>query len=212
MRLHRHARAGVPDRPGEHGRARTQLAPDAAICAACAAEVLDPAERRFRYPFATCTHCGPRLSIVSGVPYDRSATTMADFPVCAGCQAQYEDPADRRFHAETIACPACGPRVGLVRLGGAAGRSNVADGIAGDEVADGDDAVDAACALLADGELIAIKGLGGYHLACDATRADAVRRLRDRKHRDRQAVRADGARSRHGPRATARSAPPRPRR
>jgi len=168
----------------EHGRARTQIAPDAAICAACAAEVLDPAERRFRYPFATCTHCGPRLSIVSGVPYDRTSTTMADFPVCAGCQAQYEDPADRRFHAETIACPACGPRVSLVQLGGAAAAAAAADGIAGDEIADGDDAVDAACALLADGEIIAIKGLGGYHLACDATRADAVRRLRDRKHRD----------------------------
>lgn len=164
------------------GRGRTQIAPDAAVCAACAAEVLDPAERRHGYPFATCTHCGPRLTIVTGVPYDRAATTMAGFALCAACRAQYEAPEDRRFHAETIACPACGPRARLVWIGAGAGAGSA--GSAGDPEPVGGDAIAAACRLLADGEIVAVKGLGGYHLACDATRADVVQRLRERKHRD----------------------------
>ena len=157
------------------GAARTQIAPDAAICAACAAEVLDPLGRRYRYPFTTCTHCGPRLSIVTGIPYDRAATTLAGFPLCAPCAAEYGDPADRRFHAETTACHACGPRARLVRYDGRA--------VSFEQFSMLDD-VDAVRGLLARGEIVAIKGLGGYHLACDATRPDAVARLRAAKHRD----------------------------
>ena len=157
----------------ERGAVRTQVAPDAAMCADCAADVTDPSGRRAGYPFTTCTHCGPRLTIVTGVPYDRSATTMVGFPLCAPCRVEYADPADRRFHAETTACTSCGPRVRLVRF----------DGDTVDAIAAGD-AIDAAAALLRAGEIVAIKGLGGYQLACDATRADAVAKLRAAKHRD----------------------------
>lgn len=153
----------------------TQIAPDAATCAACAAEVADPFERRYRYPFATCTHCGPRLTIVTALPYDRAQTTLADFPLCPACDAQYRDPADRRFHAETIACHACGPRARLIRLDGRATSFDQHSML---------DDVDAAYGLITKGEIVALKGLGGYHLACDATRADAVARLRAGKQRD----------------------------
>jgi hydrogenase maturation protein HypF len=102
------------------GDAHTQVAPDAAICPACAEEIINPFERRFRYPFTNCTHCGPRLTIVSGIPYDRANTTMSPFPMCEACQGEYRDPADRRFHADAIACHACGPRATLVRLDGRA--------------------------------------------------------------------------------------------
>ncbi len=156
----------------EAGAVRTQIAPDAAICHACATEIVDSSSRRFRYPFTTCTHCGPRLTIVTGVPYDRAATTLAGFPLCEPCAAEYGDPADRRFHAETTACSACGPRVKLVRFD---------DGEI--DLAILDD-VDAVRALLASGEIVAIKGLGGYHLACDATNANAIAKLRATKHRD----------------------------
>jgi hydrogenase maturation protein HypF len=157
------------------GAARTEVAPDAVVCAACADEVRTPTARRFRYPFATCTHCGPRLSIVRAIPYDRATTTMAGFPLCVACRAEYEDPTDRRFHAEAMACPACGPRAHLARLDG-----RPFDG----ERASTLDDVDAARAMLADGAIVAIKGLGGYHLACDATRPEVVLRLRERKRRD----------------------------
>lgn len=152
--------------------ARPRLAPDAAICAACAAEVVDPSARRYRDPFAACARCGPRLTIATGIPYARAATTMAGFPPCDACRAEYGDPADRRFHAEAISCPVCGPQLRLIRIDGATG------GAAPRPVLD---ELDAACGLLAAGEILAIKGLGGYHLACDATRADVVRRLRERK-------------------------------
>ena len=157
------------------GAACTQVTPDAAICPACAAEVLDPSERRFRYPFTNCTHCGPRLSIVEGIPYDRATTTMAAFPLCAACLDEYRDPRDRRFHAEAIACHACGPKAVLVRLDGKAVGFNQHSML---------DDVDAAGSLILKGEIVAIKGLGGYHLACDATNRAAVERLREAKRRD----------------------------
>jgi hydrogenase maturation protein HypF len=159
------------------GHSNTEIAPDAALCADCANDIFDPFSRRFRYPFTTCTNCGPRLSIVARVPYDRLTTSMAAFDLCPACAAEYADPLDRRFHAETTACHACGPKARLVRFDG---RS-----FSFDQTSMLDD-VDAALGLIQTGEIVAIKGLGGYQLASDATREDAVQRLRDRKHRDRK--------------------------
>jgi hydrogenase maturation protein HypF len=159
----------------DRSEARTEISPDAATCPACMAEVLDPFERRFRYPFTNCTHCGPRLTIIRAVPYDRGATTMAAFLICAECAAEYGDPANRRFHAEPIACHACGPKARLIRFDGRA--------VSYEQYSMLDD-VDAAMGLIQKGEIVAIKALGGYQLACDATKADTVERLRLLKRRE----------------------------
>ncbi|MGL4395633.1 MAG: carbamoyltransferase HypF [Hyphomicrobium sp.] len=158
-----------------HGRANTEIAPDAVMCAACAHDVFDPFSRRFRYPFTTCTNCGPRLTVVARLPYDRQSTSMAAFDLCQACAAEYQDPADRRFHAETTACHLCGPKARLMRFDGKAFSFEQSSML---------DDVDGAMGLIQKGEIVAIKGLGGYHLACDATRNDTVTRLRQLKHRD----------------------------
>ena len=157
------------------GNIRTEVSPDAAICTKCAAEIADPSERRFRYPFTNCTHCGPRLTIIFGVPYDRGQTAMGPFPLCDECRAEYTNPGDRRFHAEAIACRVCGPQARLIRL-------DSGEGACGSET--GIDDMKAAGRLIRDGEIIAVKGLGGYHLACDATNETVVARLRRLKRRD----------------------------
>ncbi|MER8236451.1 carbamoyltransferase HypF [Streptomyces sp. NPDC094049] len=186
----------VPSRQG--GAVRTLVPPDTATCDDCLTELADPSDRRYLHPFITCTHCGPRFTIVTGLPYDRAHTTMAGFPMCPDCAREYADPADRRFHAQPVACPHCGPRLRLVTAPGAAAprrTGRAPDSVRPDEDradradrADpgrgaGADPVAAARAMLADGAILAVKGLGGYHLACDATNPDAVAELRRRKAR-----------------------------
>ena len=153
----------------EQGGASAAIPADAATCDDCLRELFDPADRRHRYPFINCTHCGPRYTIVRDVPYDRARTTMDRFELCARCRAEYGDPGDRRFHAEPNACPDCGPRLAFVRDP--------------DPPVSGADALSAAVAAIEAGLIVAIKGLGGFHLAADAGRADTVARLRARKHR-----------------------------
>jgi len=155
------------------GRMHATVTPDSATCAACAEEVRDPGARRHRYPFANCTACGPRFSIVQGAPYDRGKTTMRGFVLCDDCRTEYGNPADRRFHAQPIACPACGPHAWIEPLGAAALDPSLASS----------DPVAAASALLHQGCILAVKGIGGFHLACDAIDAETVARLRARKRR-----------------------------
>ncbi|MDI5962273.1 carbamoyltransferase HypF [Streptantibioticus silvisoli] len=172
----------VPSRAD--GPRRTLVPPDTATCADCLAELRDPADRRHRHPFITCTHCGPRFTIVTGLPYDRANTTMAGFAMCPRCEREYTDPADRRFHAQPVACHDCGPKLRLL-LAPAPDTAAPADVTAAPRpyAGGGADPVAAARLLLARGAIIAVKGLGGYHLACDAANADSVRRLRRRKAR-----------------------------
>ncbi len=162
------------------------IAPDVAPCGDCLAELMDPLDRRHRYPFINCTNCGPRFTIIRGVPYDRPLTTMAAFEMCAACRAEYEDPASRRFHAQPNACPACGPSARLIDRAGrtvTARQAAGVDAVAGGAVA-GVDAVAAAAAALLAGQIVAVKGVGGYHLACRADDERAVAELRRRKRRE----------------------------
>ncbi len=157
------------------GGARVALiSPDVGTCQECLEEISDPGARRYRYPFTNCTNCGPRFTITLDIPYDRPSTTMAGFDMCPACRAEYEDPSDRRFHAQPIACPACGPQLRLL----SPATLSPAQAVGPSE------AIDRCSALLAGGHIVAIKGLGGYHLACDAANEEAVASLRRRKVRE----------------------------
>ena len=158
----------VPSTSGDD--VRVSIPPDLATCPECAGEIFDRANRRYRYAFTNCTHCGPRFTIAHDVPYDRATTTMAAFTMCEACRREYDDPANRRFHAQPNACPQCGPRLALISSDGR-------DIPAADPIA-------SAAAALAVGAIVAVKGLGGFHLACDATNAAVIARLRQRKRRD----------------------------
>lgn len=157
---------------------------DSATCGACVAELFDPADRRYRYPFINCTDCGPRYTIVRAIPYDRASTTMAGFTMCAACQDEYDDPGSRRFHAQPNACPTCGPRLAVTDLGVELGAEIAERAERAETECIGEAALVATIEALGSGRIVAVKGLGGYHLAVDATDEAAVKRLRQRKARD----------------------------
>jgi hydrogenase maturation protein HypF len=154
---------------GGHGH-QVLISPDVATCDDCLADMRDPANRRYRYAFTNCTNCGPRYTITRSIPYDRATTSMACFPLCPQCREEYENPLDRRFHAQPNACPVCGPKLWLTDR-------------TGQTLCENDDAVSRTASLLMEGGLVAMKGLGGFHLVCDARDQEAVQRLRDRKKR-----------------------------
>ena len=166
-------------RATREARPTVRISPDLPVCDDCLAELFDPRDPRYQYPYINCTNCGPRYTVIRNLPYDRPNTTMAPWTLDELCAAEYGDPANRRFHAQPVACPECGPHYFFA---------------AGDEIVRGDDRVDPqrAVQLLHDGEIVAIKGLGGYHLACDAKNAEAVEALRDQEISQRKTVRSDG--------------------
>jgi hydrogenase maturation protein HypF len=153
---------------------QTHITPDAAVCPECMTDTLDPFGRRYRYALTNCTHCGPRFSIINAIPYDRINTSMKAFDLCEDCSEEYLTPADRRFHAQPNACYFCGPKLTLARVDG--------NPVCMESLTQLDD-VDGACTVLQNGGILAVKGIGGFHLACDATNAAAVQRLRDAKQR-----------------------------
>lgn len=156
---------------GETGSKQALILPDIAVCPDCLREMNDPQDRRFRYPFINCTNCGPRYTIIEALPYDRKHTSMCRFTMCPDCQREYDDPADRRFHAQPNACPTCGPQLQLLDNNGRM-------------IADREEALQQCIRSLRDGRIVAVKGIGGFHLLADPLREDVLRTLRERKHRE----------------------------
>lgn len=163
--------------------ANTLVSPDITLCDDCLAELFDPTDRRYRYPFINCTNCGPRFTIIQGIPYDRPRTTMAEFDLCPECAREYHDPGDRRFHAQPNACATCGPRLQFQELQGSASSKAVSTTFLLGATDSSENALYSAQCALVEGRIVAVKGIGGFHLACDATNDEAVQRLRQAKRR-----------------------------